>query len=162
MLDRFLWIFTFVAAIGSGLMAGLFFVFSVTIMTALGRVPSQSGIAVMQSINKVIINPWFFLAFFGTAATCLAVAIASAFVSRSPGTSILVAGSLLYLVGCVAVTMLWNVPLNNELATVDPTSAEGAQVWARYLDLWTKWNHLRTLACLGAAALLTIAIGLRR
>jgi uncharacterized membrane protein len=50
--------------------------------------------------------------------------------------------------------------LNNELDKVDPTSAEGAQVWARYLDLWTKWNHLRMLACLGASALLTIRIGL--
>ncbi len=43
---------TFAAAIGSGLMAGLFFVFSVTVMTALGKLPAPAGIAAMQSINS--------------------------------------------------------------------------------------------------------------
>ena len=36
---------TFVTALGSGLMAGLFFVFSVAVMRALARIPAPSGIA---------------------------------------------------------------------------------------------------------------------
>ena len=56
------------AALGSGLMAGLFFVFSVAIMTALERLMPHEGVAAMQHINVVIINPLFALVFFGTAA----------------------------------------------------------------------------------------------
>jgi uncharacterized membrane protein len=40
-----------VAAIGCGLMAGLFFVFSVCVMRALGRLPAETAIATMQAIN---------------------------------------------------------------------------------------------------------------
>lgn len=48
--------------------------------------------------------------------------------------------------------MLFNVPLNNLLASTGPEN------WARYLSTWTRWNHLRTLASIGAAALFIAAI----
>jgi uncharacterized membrane protein len=66
-----------VAALGCGLMAGLFFAFSVSVMRALARLPSAEGIAAMQSINVAIINPVFLAAFFGTAAACVLVIIAA-------------------------------------------------------------------------------------
>ena len=40
-------------------------------MAALGRLPSDHGIAAMNSINVTVINPGFFLAFFGTGLLCL-------------------------------------------------------------------------------------------
>jgi len=52
---------------------------------------------------------------------------------------------------------MFNVPLNNALAAVDPASADGARVWAGYFTRWTAWNHVRTVAALAAAASLTIA-----
>lgn len=58
---------SFAAVIGSGLMAGLFFVFSVCIMQALSRLPPEQGIAAMNAINVVIQNPLFLTAFMGTA-----------------------------------------------------------------------------------------------
>jgi uncharacterized membrane protein len=42
-------------------------------LLALGRIPAPAGIAAMQSINIVVINPWFFAAFFGTAVLSIAV-----------------------------------------------------------------------------------------
>jgi uncharacterized membrane protein len=42
---------TFLAALGGGLMTGLFFVFSAFMMTALARLPAGQGMAAMQSIN---------------------------------------------------------------------------------------------------------------
>jgi len=55
--------------LGCGLMAGLFFIFSVCIMKALGQLPPEKGIAAMQFINVVIVNPLFMLVFLGTALT---------------------------------------------------------------------------------------------
>jgi uncharacterized membrane protein len=48
------------------------------------------------------------------------------------------------------VTLIFNVPLNNRLAAVNPDSAEGKAVWAHYLRVWTVWNHVRTVAPLAA------------
>ena len=53
-------------AIGAALVAGIFYAFSTFVMQALGRLAPREGIAAMQSINVVVINPLFFLAFFGT------------------------------------------------------------------------------------------------
>jgi uncharacterized membrane protein len=50
--DQLLLALTLVAALGCGLMAGLFFAFSVSVMKALARLPSAEGIAAMQSINS--------------------------------------------------------------------------------------------------------------
>ena len=52
-----------VTASGAILVAGVFFAFSTFVMGALGRLPPEQGIAAMQSINVVVLNPWFFGAF---------------------------------------------------------------------------------------------------
>jgi uncharacterized membrane protein len=75
--DGLLRVLTLISALGSGLMAGFFFAFSVSVMKALSRLPPAQGIAAMQSINVVVINPVFLIAFFGTAAACAAVAISA-------------------------------------------------------------------------------------
>jgi uncharacterized membrane protein len=70
-------------------------------------------------------------------------------------------GGVLYIVGMFVCTMIFNVPLNDALAAVDPASAEAASVWARYLREWTLWNHVRTISCTAACALFIAAIAAR-
>ena len=147
------------SALGCGLVAGVFFAFSTFVMNALARLHPKEGIAAMQSINIAAINPLFMLALFGTAVTCLFLAVSSLFKWHQPGAAYLFLGSLLYLVGTILVTIAFNVPLNDALATVKPDSTEGANLWASYLKNWTIWNHVRAIAALAAAALLTIALG---
>ena len=144
--------------LGAGLVAVIFFAFSTFVMTALGRLPPEQGIAAMQSINVTVLNPWFFAAFFGTALGSIALALLGVLEWSAPGVTYLVAGSLFYLIGCVLVTIVFNVPLNNAQASVAPGSAEGAEMWTRYLSTWTAWNHVRTTASLSAATSLIMAI----
>ncbi|HYG65389.1 MAG TPA: anthrone oxygenase family protein [Thermoanaerobaculia bacterium] len=160
MTDAGPWLFalTLVSALGCGLIAGAFFAFSSFVMSALGRLPPASGIAAMQSINIVVINPVFLGVFLGTAAACLGVLISAFLRWPAPGTSYAIAGSALYIAGTFLVTMAFNVPRNNMLAAVDPASHGGARVWAGYLVTWTRWNHVRTAAALAAAALLIMAL----
>ncbi|HEX4572527.1 MAG TPA: hypothetical protein VH184_18985, partial [Dongiaceae bacterium] len=75
MIDRLLFALAFLSALGSGLMAGLFFAFSAFVMAALGRIVPAAGIAAMQSINVTILNPLFFSVFFGTVATSLLLGV---------------------------------------------------------------------------------------
>ncbi len=146
MIDQAIVAVTFVAAIGCGLVAGIFFAFSSFVMGALGRLPLEQGINAMQSISVVVINRSFFLAFFGTAALCLALFAGAWFWWGVPAGKLLLLGSVVYLAGTIDVTMVFNVPLNNALAAVAPASTEGATLWAHYLDRWTMWNTVRTVA----------------
>lgn len=59
---------TLLSALGSGVIAGVFFAFSTSVMKALAALPPAQGVAAMQSINVAIINPWFLIPFLGTAA----------------------------------------------------------------------------------------------
>ena len=158
MIANLLFIPTLVSALGCGLIAGAFFAFSTFVMKALGNLPAAQGIAAMQSINVVVLNPWFLGVFVGTAAICALQAVSSLFMWHRPGVAYLFAGSVLYIFGTFLVTMMFNVPRNDALAAVDPTSAQAANLWADYLVTWTNWNHVRTLAALAGAALLTIAL----
>jgi uncharacterized membrane protein len=126
-------------------------------MKALGRLPVTQGIAAMQSINVVVLNPWFLGVFVGTAALGLGLGIASVLNWSRPGAAWLLAGSVLYLVGNFLVTRACNIPRNDALAAVDPSTAEAAQVWAGYLVTWTAWNHVRTATALAASACFIVA-----
>ena len=84
--------------------------------------------------------------------------INSLFRWEKPGAGYLLAGSLLYLIGTIIVTIACNVPLNDALAAVDPSSADAGRVWTDYLKKWTAWNHLRTGAALAAAALFIVGL----
>lgn len=148
---------TLLAALGSGLIAGFFLAFSATVMWALERQPPPAGIAAMQAINVVVLNPIFLGVFFGTAILSLVLDIVALVRWSQSGSGFLLAGSLLYFVGTFLVTLVFNVPLNNRLAAVEPDSAEGRTVWTHYLSAWTAWNHVRTVASLAAAACLILA-----
>jgi uncharacterized membrane protein len=157
--DDLLFALTLFAALGCGLMAGLFFTFSAVVMKALARLPPSEGIAAMQSINVAIINPLFLAVFFGTAAACVLAVISSLLRWHDPGAVYLLVGGALYLVGSLLVTLVFNVPMNEALASVAPADPEGASLWASYLANWTAWNHVRAAAALAAAASLTVALG---
>ena len=142
---------TLLAALGSALVAGVLFIFSVCIMRALGSLPPAHGIAAMQAINLLIINPWFLGVFVGTAAACIVVLVWA--IAQGALASVLgaVAGSLLYLVGVVGITRVCNIPRNDALARVAPDGAEALTLWRDYLQTWTWWNHVRTAAGMAAA-----------
>ena len=157
-----LFILTFVAALGSALNAGLFFIFSVCIMQALGRLETDEGISAMQSINRTIINPLFMAAFMGTAllsAVIITVAILRwSDPESAPGLVWTMAGAIVYLIANIGVTMVFNVPLNTALDRAEPDSAQGAALWTRYLDVWTKWNHVRSVGTLVSTAFFILAL----
>ncbi len=159
MTERALYVLTILTAVGSGVMGGLMLAFSTAVMAALGRIVPASGIAAMQAVNVVILNPLFFIAFFGPA--LLSIILAGAALLGWPvGNSLAIyVGAALYLVGVIGVTMVFNVPMNNALAAVDPSSGEGATVWANYLSNWTAWNHVRAVS--GAVACAAFILALR-
>ncbi|WP_010221758.1 DUF1772 domain-containing protein [Pseudomonas donghuensis] len=156
--DTLLLLLILVTALGCGLMGGLFFAFSNFVMQALERIPAQSAVTAMQSINQVVLNRLFLSLFLGTAITC-AILLTWAWLRWPlPGSLCIGIGSGLYLLGNVLVTMLFNVPRNQSLARLDPASSEAASAWPSYARVWNRWNHVRTITALAATAWLMVAL----
>lgn len=137
--------------LGSALIGGVFFIFSNSIMKSLAQRPATEGMAAMQAINRVIINPGFLGVFMGTAALSGVLAVRLVLGEVGAGAAWLIIGAVAYFMGTFGVTIAGNVPLNNALDKADPDSVQGRAVWADYLRRWTRLNTLRTVLALVAA-----------
>ncbi|EKF20670.1 DUF1772 domain-containing protein [Nitratireductor pacificus] len=158
MSDRIFLVLTLLATLSAGLMAGFFFTFSNSVMQALARVPVSAGIQTMQALNVTVLNPLFFAGFFGTALLGILLGVMAVLNWTVPGSAYLVAGGALYMVGVFLVTVIFNVPMNEALGTVDPASVQGAEMWRDYLSRWVAWNHVRTLASFATFAAFAMAL----
>lgn len=147
-----------VAAIGSGLIAGVFFAFSTTVMNSLRVLPPAHGITAMQAINVKIVNPRFVVVFVGTALASAVLAVIALFTADQPASVARGLGGFLYLAGVVVVTGAANIPLNNALDKVDPASQEGARYWEHFFGRWMRWHYVRTAAAAAAAAIITVSL----
>lgn len=161
MIDQAISAGAFMAAIGCGLVAGIFFAFSSFVMPALGRIPPDQGINAMQSINVAVMNASFLSLFVGTGAICLALLAGSYVWWEGTSGKLLLFASLLYLVGCFGVTRACNIPLNDALAAARPATPEAAALWARYLRRWTMWNTVRAVASTASMALFVAVLLLK-
>lgn len=157
-MEPFLVALTWMSALGAALIAGVFFGFSTFIMTALGHRPPAEGIAAMQEINLVVVRSGFIAVFFATALASAALAFFAILRWDDPRAAYWLAGAFLYVIGTFVLTIVCNVPLNDELAAVDPANTQGAGVWSRYLADWTWWNSVRTAASLAATAAFVLAL----
>ncbi|RUL99009.1 DUF1772 domain-containing protein [Rhizobium chutanense] len=139
------------AAIGSGLVAGIFFAFSTFIMTAFSRIPAEQGIAAMNSINVIIVRSPFMGLFVPTAILCIVIAVLAVIDWRGGASLLMLAGAALYVVASFLSTIIFNVPMNDALDKVSGSGPEAMAFWTTYLRDWTWWNHVRTVASLLAS-----------
>lgn len=142
------------AAIAAGLTAGVYFAFSTFLVPALRKLSADRSISAMNAINRAAPgSPLFMLALFGTGFACLWLAILSLRHRGDPAAAWLIAGAALYLLS-VLITVGYHVPHNEALMKADPTPA----TWQHFIGPWLVWNHLRTIAAIGGATSLVIAL----
>lgn len=144
--------------LGAGLVGGVFFAFSSFVMRALAELPAEQGVAAMQRINVVVLNPYFLGVFVGTAVLALVCIVAGFFPWGAARSAWLLAAGLSYLIGSFGVTAAFNVPRNERLARLEPGGAEARAYWPQYLREWLFWNHVRTAASIGSAAAAALAL----
>lgn len=146
----------FPALVGSALMAGVFFTFSAFVMQALAKLPAGEGIRAMRTINQVILNPWFLSSFLGTALLSACIGLFSILGNQARGSIWFLLAAALYFFGTFLITGIKNVPMNNQLESIDDRNAK--DYWRHYLKKWTAFNHIRTVTSL--VAVLFYAVGL--
>lgn len=145
----------------AGLAAGLFYSYDCSIVRGLGNLGDKEYLLGFQSINRVILNPVFFLSFIGS---LIALPIA-AWLTYKNGTApsfyYLLAAAILYAVGVFGVTIAGNVPLNDMLDKFDIPNASAEAIRTMRDKFENKWNtlqHVRTYAAILAFILSIIAL----
>ena len=138
------------------------YVFSTFVMRGLDRTGPVDALIAMRGINaEANTNPAFLLGYFSAAILALVVGVFAVVRLSQPGSWWVLIGAIFAILGAV-ITMVFNVPLNNHLDTINPDGlsvADAAREWQAYFSTWTTWNHVRTAtAFLGAALML---VGLR-
>lgn len=139
--------------ISTGLMAGIYFAFSVFIMSAFKTIPDTSAAIAMNAINKVIVKSAFMPVFFGS--SLLAIVLVFLALGDERAGLIMLAGGV-YILGMLLCTVLFNVPLNNRL--LKASLENQAEIWQNYVIEWTRWNHVRSISSLLAFILYVLAL----
>jgi uncharacterized membrane protein len=157
-------ILTSLAALASAAAGGMMYVFSTFVMRGLDRTEPVEAITAMRGINaEANSNPAFLLAYFGAAMLAVAVGVYAVIQLRQPGSWVVLVGAVFGILAAI-ITMVFNVPLNNQLDVVNPvglSAADAAREWQAYLTPWINWNHVRAATSFIGAALMLIGLASR-
>jgi uncharacterized membrane protein len=147
------------ATLTTGLMSGLYYSYAISVMLGLSRTDERTFLSAMQQINVAILNPWFFVSFFGALVFTALAAVLHLQADWRAGLPWIVAALVLYL-ATLLITFGFNVPLNNELAAAgDPERiADLAAVRKHFEASWVRWNIARTVASTAAFGCLIWAL----
>ena len=144
-----------------GLVAGLFYSYDCSVIGGLGNLTDREYLSAFQSINRAILNPYFFISFMGS----LVMLPVAAWMSYKDGQAAsfyyLLSAAILYAVGVFGITMAGNVPLNNMLDKFDITHASAEAIKGMRQRFEVKWNllqHARTYAAILAFILSIISL----
>src|SRR4051812_20802837 len=133
------------AAFTTALIAGLFYSYSCSVNPGLGKLTDANYLSAMQSINREILNPVFFMSFMGT----LILLPLSTWLQYNPSAPLrfylLLGATLVYAVGTFGVTIFGNVPLNNALDAFSIQSASSEALSQQRLLFEKPWNQLHAI-----------------
>lgn len=151
----------FTTTLLTALSAGLLFAYACSVNPGLHALPDMAYLSAMQSINRVILNPPFFVCFMGPVVLLPLCTWLYRGDNAPRRFACLLAAALLYLGGVFGVTMFGNVPLNQALNVFDLSHALPATLAAQreaFEGPWNNWHLLRTVAAVAAAALSLAAV----
>ena len=144
------------AAVGAGVLGGVYVAFSTFVMPALRRVPADRAVVAMQAMNRAAPAPWAIVGLLGAGGACAVLAVQALADLDDAAARWRLAGSALYL-STIVITFAFHIPRNEALDHVDAAGAGVDRAWADFAGSWSSGNHIRALASVGAAAVLTYA-----
>ncbi len=150
----------FIATLLCGLVAGLLYGYDCSVNIGLGNLSDRAYLDAFQSINKAIQNPYFFTSFIGTLVVLLLTTWYS-YAKMPSAFYLLLAATIVYVVGVLGVTAFGNIPLNEALANFDLTTANEQAIAEHRLKFESAWNtfhRIRTLAAVVSFSCLILSI----
>jgi len=146
------------ATLSMGLMAGLFYAWSISVTPGLKRLDDENYLHAFQSMNRAILNPAFFIVFLGLV---ILLPLLCFLFYQAPLTTafwFILAATIIYMAGIMAVTIWGNVPLNNALEVLPIESLSPEQRASFRLGFESRWNHLNMIRTISSALTLALLI----
>ena len=147
-----------ITALCNALMAGIFFAFSNSVMPGLKRLSDIEFLKAMQSVNRVIQNPVFFIVFFGT---LILLPLSTYLHYGKPVAArfwLLLAATVIYLAGAFGVTVLGNIPMNETLNKIDLLNTPAASAAMHRINFEPRWNNLNMIRTVASAISMLLVI----
>lgn len=145
------------------LVAGFLFAFSIVAMPGIKRLDDRSFIRAFQAMDGIIQNnqPVFIFVWMGSA-IMLVISAALGF-TQATGVDriILVAASIVYILGVQLPTVRVNIPLNNKLQAHSIDSMDDGEVSiarGEFENSWNQWNVARTIVAIIVAFALQVLL----
>ena len=138
-------LFTYLAVVLTGLSAGFFYAWAVSVIPGTQQVCDGAYVETMQAINRAILNPAFYLIFFGPLLLLIVSTLQQYQLGLTASFWFLVAACLTYFIGTFGVTVFGNVPLNEALDIIQPSELSTDQLANIRQQYEVKWNQLHTL-----------------
>ena len=144
--------------ITTGLIAGLFYGYACSVNIGLNSLPDSQYLQAMQSINKEIQNPVFFLSFMGSMPLLIISTYGLYRHGNSTGFYILLTATILYLIGPFGLTVFGNVPLNEALANFNIKGSGLQAIAAQRQKFEHPWNMLHLIRTIAAIITFMLAV----
>ncbi len=145
------------SVIFTGLSAGLFYAWSVSVIPGTKKIMDLTYLETMQSINRAILNPAFFLIFFGSI-ILLSLASIYEFHTNKWVFGLLLASAITYLIGTIGVTGLGNVPLNDKLDVLNLKELGIDRIREFRMYYEPNWNRLHLIRTVFAVSSFLLAV----
>lgn len=153
----------FTTVLLNALSTGFFFAWSVSVILGTKKVDDVTYLVTMQNINREILNPAFFIVFFGS----LIALITTTYVQFNNKIvfGFVLSSTIIFLIGTFGITAFGNVPLNNELEAFDIsmlTSIELKNFRTYYENAWNHFHLIRTISSMVSFTLLLVSIFIQK
>lgn len=144
-MENFKAIILLLAILITGLSAGLFYAWAISVIPGTRRISDGSYLEAMQAINKAILNPGFFIIFFGALILLLIGGYQQYQANMDRSFWFIVGATICYLVGTFGVTTLGNVPMNESLDVIDLNGLNAGKLKSIRESYEGKWNLFHTI-----------------
>lgn len=145
------------------LVAGFVFAFACVAMPGIGTLNDREFIRSFQAMDRVIQNnqPVFLLVWVGSAVALAFSVLLGVRQLEGAERMLVVAAGLVYFLGVQLPTLTVNVPLNNQLQTLDAETMDEtvlAEARGDFEPRWNRWNTIRTVLAILTSTLLIILV----
>jgi uncharacterized membrane protein len=150
-----------VAIVSTGLMAGIFFTWTNAVKPGIGTLDDINYMKAFQAMNRVILNPLFYMAFI---LPVLTISISTYMNFGSPKLyvfELLLISTIMYCMGVFLVTIVGNIPLNELLENTDLEKislTELGDLREKIENKWNSFNLIRTISSFISFLLLVICL----
>lgn len=140
----------------TALIAGLFYAYSCSVVLGLGKLSDVEYLKAMQNINREILNPVFFMSFMGTA---ILLPVSTFFLrGEQPVFIFLLLATSAYLIGVFGVTVVGNVPMNDQLDQFDISGSTAEAIKQMRDNFENRWNFLNNIRAVFSVISITLAV----